>query len=211
MTLSLYGTASPCAGFGSDKARSVIRLRAVESRADRNGADFALVKTPDQLDRAIAANWQSIFVVSDGSIESASTEAFKRLIVVTPKYDYLGDGDVLGVDHSSGKFRTLFRRNSAHNSFLVTERCNNYCLMCSQPPKDVDDRWILPAIRSARACLVEIEALILRAQPLLVRVAHAGALDGVGEDHLGQLPLREVLRQMAMDRVGAQVLSGLKV
>jgi hypothetical protein len=28
---------------------------------------------------------------------------------------------------------------SAQNSFLVTERCNYYCLMCSQPPRDVDN------------------------------------------------------------------------
>jgi His-Xaa-Ser system radical SAM maturase HxsC len=151
MTLPLYGIASLGAGFGSGKARSVIRLRAVESRAERHAADFALVKTPDQLDRAIAANWQSIFVVSDGSIESASTESFDRQIIVPPKYNYLGDGDVLGVDHPSGKFRTLFRRNSAHNSFLVTERCNNYCLMCSQPPKDVDDSWILTEIKESLA------------------------------------------------------------
>jgi His-Xaa-Ser system radical SAM maturase HxsC len=151
MTLSLYGTASLSAGFGSDKARSVVRLRAVESEAERQAADFALVKTAGQLERAIEANWQSIFVVSDGSTDPASTEAFKRQIVVTPKYDYLGDGDVLGIDHSSRKFRTLFRRSSAHNSFLVTERCNNYCLMCSQPPKDVDDRWILAEIKESLA------------------------------------------------------------
>jgi His-Xaa-Ser system radical SAM maturase HxsC len=151
MTLPLYGTASLGTGFGSGKARSIIRLRAVESGAARHAADFALVKTPDQLDRAIAANWQSIFVVSDGSIESVSTESFDRQIIVPPKYNYLGDGDVLGVDHSSGKFRTLFRRNSAHNSFLVTERCNNYCLMCSQPPKDVHDSWILTEIKESLA------------------------------------------------------------
>jgi His-Xaa-Ser system radical SAM maturase HxsC len=151
MTLPLYGTASLGAGFGSDKVRSVMRLRAVESRADRHAADFALVKTPDQLARAIATSWRSIFVVSDGPIESTTAKSFSRQIVVPRKFDYLGDGDVLGFDHSSRKFRTLFRRNSAHNSFLVTERCNNYCLMCSQPPKDVDDRWILTEIKESLA------------------------------------------------------------
>jgi His-Xaa-Ser system radical SAM maturase HxsC len=90
-------------------------------------------------------------VVSDGSIEGTSTKSFDRQIVVPRKFDYLGDGDVLGFDHSSRKFRTLFRRNSAHNSFLVTERCNNYCLMCSQPPKDIDDRWILTEIKESLA------------------------------------------------------------
>jgi His-Xaa-Ser system radical SAM maturase HxsC len=149
MTLPLYGTASLTAGFRSDKARSVVRLRAVESQTERHAADFVLVKTPEQLERALEANWRSIFVISDNSI--GSTESSRRRIVVPPKFDYLADGDVLGIDHSSGKFRTLFRRNSAHNSFLVTERCNNYCLMCSQPPKDVDDRWILAEIKESLA------------------------------------------------------------
>jgi hypothetical protein len=75
-----------------------------------------------------------------------------RLVAVPQKYGYVGDGDVLGFDHSSRKFRTLFRRNSTHNSFLVTERCNNYCLMCSQPPNDVDDSWILNERELAVRC-----------------------------------------------------------
>src|SRR5207237_263494 len=31
----------------------------------------------------------------------------------------------------------------------VTERCNHYCLMCSQPPKDIDDGWIIDEISDA--------------------------------------------------------------
>jgi His-Xaa-Ser system radical SAM maturase HxsC len=72
-----------------------------------------------------------------------------RAIAVPKKFSYLDAGDILGIHNNSGKFRSLFRRNSRHNSFLVTERCNNYCLMCSQPPKDVDDRWILDEIRES--------------------------------------------------------------
>jgi His-Xaa-Ser system radical SAM maturase HxsC len=148
MTLPLYGTASQSAGFCSDKARSVIRLRSVDSIGECGKADFALARTLDDIRRAIEADWPSIFIVSDGSIDPPGT--FKgRLVAVSQKYDYLADGDVLGFDHASRKFRTLFRRNSAHNSFLVTERCNNYCLMCSQPPKDVDDRWILGEIKES--------------------------------------------------------------
>lgn len=150
MTLPLYGTASISAGFRSDKARSVIRLRSVDSSGERDVSDFALVKTPKEFKRAAESNWPSIFVVSDGSIQSDLPETLERQLVTVPqRYDYLGDGDVLGFDHLSRKFRTLFRRNSAHNSFLVTERCNNYCLMCSQPPKDVDDQWILNEIKES--------------------------------------------------------------
>ena len=45
-----------------------------------------------------------------------------------------------------GHIRTLFRSSSNHNSILLTEQCDNYCLMCSQPPKDHDDRWILEEV-----------------------------------------------------------------
>lgn len=151
MTLPLYGTASYCAGFNPDRSRSALRLRSVESKIERHPSDFALAKTSDDLSRAIEEDWSSIFVFSD---ESESTRRFsehpeRRLVVVPLRYGYLGDGDIVGIDHSSRKFRTLFRRSSAHNSFLVTERCNNYCLMCSQPPKDTDDRWILTEIKES--------------------------------------------------------------
>jgi len=148
MTLPLYGTALQSTGFSSDKARSVIRLRSIESVAERHLADFAIARTSDDIRRAIKTEWPSILVVSDDPIDLSG--AFTgRLIAVSAKYDYFADGDVIGFDHASGKFRTLYRRNSAHNSFLVTERCNNYCLMCSQPPKNVDDRWILSEIKES--------------------------------------------------------------
>ena len=150
MILPLYGTASYCSGFDRDRVRSSIRLRAVESTAERHSSDFALTKTPDQFERAAQNNWQSIFFVTGDSIDLPHLDyPERRLVIVPSRYSYLDDGDVLGIDHSSGKFRTLFRRSSAHNSFLVTERCNNYCLMCSQPPKDIDDRWILNEIKES--------------------------------------------------------------
>jgi His-Xaa-Ser system radical SAM maturase HxsC len=51
---------------------------------------------------------------------------------------YLDDGDVVAVD-PNGFVRALYRRASPHNFILVTEQCNSYCLMCSQPPKAIDD------------------------------------------------------------------------
>jgi len=56
---------------------------------------------------------------------------------------YLDDGDVIRIDPNRNALRVLYRRKSPHNSFLVTERCNHLCLMCSQPPKDIDDSWLI--------------------------------------------------------------------
>lgn len=58
------------------------------------------------------------------------------------EFQYLDEGDVIGLT-SDGRVRALYRANSDHNSLLLTEQCNNYCLMCSQPPKRVDDSWLL--------------------------------------------------------------------
>ncbi|TGS14447.1 His-Xaa-Ser system radical SAM maturase HxsC [Mesorhizobium sp. M2E.F.Ca.ET.209.01.1.1] len=45
------------------------------------------------------------------------------------------DGDVLLVNPRRGTAERLIRSSSQHNTFLVTERCDQVCLMCSQPPK----------------------------------------------------------------------------
>jgi len=52
--------------------------------------------------------------------------------------DHLEDGDVVALS-SNGYVRTLYRIHSPHNSLFTTDRCNSFCLMCSQPPKPVDD------------------------------------------------------------------------
>jgi len=72
----------------------------------------------------------------DGSIDSQVSGTFDgRLVAVPQKYGYLETvmfsvrSFVQEIPHPvSPEFR-------AQTSFLVTERCNNYCLMCSQPPK----------------------------------------------------------------------------
>ncbi|SFU19180.1 His-Xaa-Ser system radical SAM maturase HxsC [Mesorhizobium sp. YR577] len=46
------------------------------------------------------------------------------------------DGDVLLVNPRRGVADRLIRRSSPHNTFLVTERCDQLCVMCSQPPKE---------------------------------------------------------------------------
>lgn len=58
-------------------------------------------------------------------------------------YEYLRDGDIIRLDPSMGSMRCLYRKNSDHNTILLTEQCNHYCLMCSQPPKRIDDSWLL--------------------------------------------------------------------
>jgi len=50
-------------------------------------------------------------------------------------------GDVIVVSSGSPVVRVLYRRGSNSNLLFMTDRCNSLCLMCSQPPKDIDDAW----------------------------------------------------------------------
>ncbi|CAN5246683.1 His-Xaa-Ser system radical SAM maturase HxsC [soil metagenome] len=50
-------------------------------------------------------------------------------------------GDVVRVRPGSTQVSVLYRRGSRANTLFATEQCNSRCLMCSQPPRDEDDRW----------------------------------------------------------------------
>jgi hypothetical protein len=52
--------------------------------------------------------------------------------------DHLSDGDVVSIS-PTGHVRTLYRRQSKSNTLFATDRCNSLCVMCSQPPREVDD------------------------------------------------------------------------
>jgi His-Xaa-Ser system radical SAM maturase HxsC len=48
------------------------------------------------------------------------------------------------VTPAANRVERLFRANSEHNTLLVTERCDQLCVMCSQPPKKTHvDRFAL--------------------------------------------------------------------
>ena len=57
--------------------------------------------------------------------------------------DHLESGDFISINPENQFIRVLYRSASNQNSILLTERCNHYCLMCSQPPRNVDDEWIM--------------------------------------------------------------------
>jgi His-Xaa-Ser system radical SAM maturase HxsC len=149
MTLPLSGTATFCSGF-EPSSRSVVRLKALGTGPSADVHDFYIARSQADVGQAIREKCNSIFAIGDAiSVDPSTVHSDARIITVPSKFSYLDAGDILGIHGKSGKFRSLFRSNSRHNSFLVTERCNNYCLMCSQPPKDIDDRWILDEIRES--------------------------------------------------------------
>lgn len=63
------------------------------------------------------------------------------LVQLPPSLSYLADGDVVVVDPRRAEIAVLYRKRSPFNSMLVTERCNNNCVMCSQPPRKSEDQF----------------------------------------------------------------------
>ena len=107
---------------------STVELQAAEARKD-----YALLwrePTPPQCPSAYAA----IIVPEKDPLWNSTVP----LIYSLPGLDYLSDGDVVHIS-PTGFVRTLYRRSSPHNFILATDQCNSFCLMCSQPPKQVDD------------------------------------------------------------------------
>lgn len=110
-------------------------------------ARIATVEQPPGTDRANSVLlWREPFPPADSSGYAAVLTPLKAtrwtvrvpLVHSVSKLDYLSDGDVVAID-PTGFVRTLYRRNSGHNAIFVTDQCNSYCLMCSQPPKNIND------------------------------------------------------------------------
>tara|TARA_B100001540_G_scaffold316917_1_gene348143 strand:- start:171 stop:1325 length:1155 start_codon:yes stop_codon:yes gene_type:complete len=86
------------------------------------------------------------YVTFDNQIFALNNENNFYLI---PDYmNYLLPGDIVNFK-SDGHIWAVFRESARYNTFLLTERCNHYCLMCSQPPKSREDSWLLDIAKKA--------------------------------------------------------------
>ncbi len=62
--------------------------------------------------------------------------------VLGATFNFLACGDIVRI-RRDGQMRVLYQAGAQTNALLVTERCNNACLMCSQPPRDRSDPELL--------------------------------------------------------------------
>ena len=60
---------------------------------------------------------------------------------------HLRSGDIINIAPDGRRITVLWKHSATHNSLLLTEQCDNYCLMCSQPPKDREDAWLFGRAR----------------------------------------------------------------
>ena len=86
-------------------------------------------------------------------------------------------GDALEVLPSLSKVHVRYRRGDNGNVLFATERCNSYCLMCSQPPREMNDSWRIDQ-------LCTLAELIDKDEPSLAISGGEPTLLGPGLRHL---------------------------
>jgi His-Xaa-Ser system radical SAM maturase HxsC len=86
---------------------------------------------------------------------------------VCSRTDESMDGDVLLLLPGQVSAHRLIRAHSEHNTFLVTEQCDQICVMCSQPPKkyhhDMFEHFALAAMLAPSGATIGISG----GEPLL--------------------------------------------
>jgi His-Xaa-Ser system radical SAM maturase HxsC len=68
-------------------------------------------------------------------------------LALGPELAHLSTGDIIHVSTDARRVTVLWKDSARHNALLLTEQCDNYCLMCSQPPKERDDSWLFDRAR----------------------------------------------------------------
>ncbi|QLH42889.1 MAG: His-Xaa-Ser system radical SAM maturase HxsC [Coxiellaceae bacterium] len=132
----------------------------VKPQSSLNFSERIIAKVTDNPDLPVPLR-KEIFFVKKIKITIFGPEGFKGYLIFESNENnhlnvfqlpedlgYVSDGDIAVIDPANQSIRVLYRKNSAHNSILVTENCNNFCLMCSQPPRNINDSHLVNEILS---------------------------------------------------------------
>jgi His-Xaa-Ser system radical SAM maturase HxsC len=112
----------------NDAHPAVYRVATVEGLAAEWEPQLRfLVKTPDAESSVVVERWRASGLQNIAQVDG----------------DGLEEGDVVACRPLQGKVSVLHRASDVHHTLFLTNRCNSYCLMCSQPPTPQDDRWLV--------------------------------------------------------------------
>lgn len=144
----------------------------------------------DRISESLAGLPWAGFLVEKGGQPPAG----RPTIRLTENQHIVQPGDVVELQPTVSQLAVRYRRGDNGNVLFATERCNSFCLMCSQPPRQVEDSW-----RTDGLC--ELISLIDKDEPSL-------AISG-GEPTLLGDGLVDVIRKCAdvLPRTQIHVLS----
>jgi His-Xaa-Ser system radical SAM maturase HxsC len=80
--------------------------------------------------------------------------------------------DVVAMTPGRGELHVLYRESDAHHTVFLTNRCNSRCVMCSQPPTNHDDSWLVEEAKQLARHVGRAPALVgfTGGEPLLLGV-----------------------------------------
>jgi hypothetical protein len=97
----------------------VLRLRSPSHLATNTVADFALLRSTEQLESAVNSNFTGAVIISDEPLDPiARRYSVPQLIGLPTRFNYLAEGDIIGIDPQSRRFRTLYGRAQHTTRFL---------------------------------------------------------------------------------------------
>lgn len=137
----------------------MLTLSAKNIDGNPEGILHSIFRVTENLHLPLAARSKHAVLIKNGQepdgefplhlfISEKSTDK-PRSLILPESLHYLQAGDIIRYDPHERAIRVLYRKNSRHNSLLVTERCNHYCIMCSQPPRKIDDSYIVDELLEA--------------------------------------------------------------
>ncbi|HEX3958839.1 MAG TPA: His-Xaa-Ser system radical SAM maturase HxsC [Trebonia sp.] len=95
-----------------------------------------------------------LYVTTESWAEAVlPSEAPGAVLKLGSELAHLGSGDIIHVPPGGRRVTVLWKNSAQHNGLLLTEQCDNYCLMCSQPPKERDDSWLFDRARKVISLL----------------------------------------------------------
>ena len=115
----------------------------LKAEFDTDGDPFLLKLKDKNLPSGIALT-DSLTGEFQNQINFLDIITSKGRIKVFKKSDDSFHDDVILCIPKKNIIQRLYRANSFNNTFLFTERCDQLCAMCSQPPKSSIDEWRFP-------------------------------------------------------------------
>lgn len=94
-------------------------------------------------EEALPKGFGSYLVLKEDRVKNKD---LPNVFLIPETMDYISNDDVVVLSPDKISIKVLYRKNSPSNSILVTENCNNFCLMCSQPPRNINDRYLVDEI-----------------------------------------------------------------
>ncbi len=89
------------------------------------------------LSEILSLGWGAI-IITDNQSERPNIARIPQITKLELPHA-ISTGDVILV--SQNRIDILYRRKSNSNLLFVTENCDHKCIMCSQPPKEIEDSW----------------------------------------------------------------------